>query len=33
MGRRRAATDTPLIVDAPRYEALKKIHNENEKVV
>jgi putative proteasome-type protease len=28
-----ATTDTPLIVDAPRYEALKKIHNENEKVV
>ncbi len=26
-------TDTPLIVDAPRYEALKKIHNETEKVV
>ena len=26
-------TSTPLIVDAPRYEALKKIHNENEKVV
>ena len=28
-----ATTDTPLIVDAPRYEALKKIHNETEKVV
>jgi putative proteasome-type protease len=28
-----ATTSTPLIVDAPRYEALKKIHNENEKVV
>jgi putative proteasome-type protease len=26
-------TGTPLIVDAPRYDALKKIHNENEKVV
>ena len=26
-------TDTPLIVDAPRYESLKKIHNETEKVV
>ena len=26
-------TATPLIVDAPRYEALKKIHNETEKVV
>ena len=26
-------TSTPLIVDAPRYEALKKIHNETEKVV
>jgi putative proteasome-type protease len=26
-------TNTPLIVDAPRYEALKKIHNETEKVV
>ena len=26
-------TSTPLIVDAPRYETLKKIHNENEKVV
>ena len=28
-----ASTATPLIVDAPRYEALKKIHNETEKVV
>ena len=28
-----ASTGTPLIVDAPRYEALKKIHNETEKVV
>jgi len=28
-----ASAATPLIVDAPRYEALKKIHNENEKVV
>jgi putative proteasome-type protease len=28
-----ASTSTPLIVDAPRYEALKKIHNESEKVV
>ena len=28
-----ASTSTPLIVDAPRYEALKKIHNETEKVV
>ena len=28
-----ATTATPLIVDAPRYEALKKIHNETEKVV
>ena len=28
-----ANTGTPLIVDAPRYEALKKIHNETEKVV
>ena len=28
-----ATTSTPLIVDAPRYDALKKIHNENEKVV
>jgi putative proteasome-type protease len=27
------STGTPLIVDAPRYEALKKIHNETEKVV
>jgi putative proteasome-type protease len=26
-------TGTPLIVDAPRYDTLKKIHNENEKVV
>ena len=26
-------TDTPLIVDAPRYDTLKKIQNENEKVV
>ena len=26
-------TGTPLIVDAPRYETLKKIHNETEKVV
>jgi putative proteasome-type protease len=26
-------TQTPLIVDAPRYDALKKIHNSNEKVV
>jgi len=28
-----ASAATPLIVDAPRYEALKKIHNETEKVV
>ncbi len=28
-----ANTSTPLIVDAPRYEALKKIHNETEKIV
>jgi putative proteasome-type protease len=28
-----AQTTTPLIVEAPRYEALKKIHNETEKVV
>ena len=28
-----ASTSTPLIVDAPRYETLKKIHNETEKVV
>jgi len=28
-----ASTSTPLIVDAPRYEALKKIHNETEKIV
>ena len=28
-----AHAQTPLIVDAPRYEALKKIHNETEKVV
>jgi len=27
------STETPLIVDAPRYEALKKIHNETEKVL
>jgi putative proteasome-type protease len=27
------ATQNPLIVDAPRYDALKKIHNPNEKVV
>ena len=27
------STQTPLIVDAPRYEALKKIHNETEKVL
>jgi len=26
-------TNTPLIVDAPRYESLKKIHNETEQVV
>jgi putative proteasome-type protease len=28
-----ANTGTPLIVDAPRYETLKKIHNQTEKVV
>jgi len=28
-----AQTDTPLIVEAPRYEALRKIHNENEKII
>ena len=28
-----SSTQTPLIVDAPRYEALKKIHNSDEKVV
>jgi putative proteasome-type protease len=28
-----STTGTPLIVDAPRYDTLKKIHNENEKVV
>jgi putative proteasome-type protease len=28
-----SSTGTPLIVDAPRYEALKKIHNSVEKVV
>ena len=28
-----STTGTPLIVDAPRYETLKKIHNETEKVV
>ena len=28
-----ASTSTPLIVDAPRYETLKKIHNETEKIV
>ena len=28
-----ATTDAPLIVEAPRYEPLKKIHNESEKVV
>ena len=27
------ASHTPLIVDAPRYDALKKIHNPDEKVV
>ena len=28
-----ATTATPLIVDAPRYEPLKKIHNESERIV
>ena len=28
-----ASTGVPLIVDAPRYETLRKIHNENEKII